>query len=169
MERLPGVPELGDRPLLAGRYEDRVVAETLVPAALVRDRPLEDPGPPELAAVRGQCDELADVAGAAIGCTVELGQKLRDPVLGPPRRLDSRPAAERDRLDPGVLAEDPGARFPHLAPEAGLSTRVLVVRLSVLGRKCVRAEQLDLPAGQCRPQLVELVRVARRELRPARR
>src|SRR5205823_10887143 len=35
--RLPGIPELGDRALLAVRNEDRVVAEALAPAALLDD------------------------------------------------------------------------------------------------------------------------------------
>ena len=166
LRALPVVSELGDGALLAHRHEDRVVAEALVAAALGRDRPLEDPGASPLAAVRCQGDELADVARTAIYGAVQLHEELRDAVLCPACRRDSRPAAECGRLDPRVLAEDPRVRLPDLAPEPGFVPCVLVVRLPVLVRKPVRAEQLDLPARQRRPQLLQLVRVARRELRP---
>ena len=76
---LPVVPELGDRLRLARRHEDRVVAEALVATTLARDRPLEDPGAAQLAAVRREGDELADVASAAIGCTVQLGRSCATP------------------------------------------------------------------------------------------
>ena len=67
------VPELGDRARLARRDEDRVVAEALVAAALAsRSSPSRMPVPRSSRAVRGERDELADVARAAIGCTVQL-------------------------------------------------------------------------------------------------
>src|SRR6187549_3375378 len=104
---LPDIAQLGDRPLLAGGDEDRVVAEALVAATPRRHRPLEDPGPASLLPHRAERDELADVAGLAIVDAVEIGEKLCDAVAGPAGRCDSGPAAERRDLDPGVLAEDP--------------------------------------------------------------
>ena len=105
----------------------------------------------------GRGDRLAP-SSSARSCATPSSAHRADSTPGP--------AAERRRLDPGVLAENPRARLPHLAPEPCLPPCVLVVRRPVLVRKGARSKQLDLPAGQRGLQLVELVCVARRELRP---
>ncbi len=53
-----------------------------------------------------------------------------------------------------------------LASVPGLEPRVLEERLAVLDRLVSCIERLDLPAGQRRAQLAELVLVARREDEP---
>src|SRR4029077_19048516 len=88
--RLPGVAELGDRAFFAGRDEDRVVAEPLVPARLLGDATLESACPPELAAVGGEGNELAAVARRPLLHPVERLEERRHGVRGPARGLDSR-------------------------------------------------------------------------------
>jgi hypothetical protein len=104
--RLPVVPQLCHRPLLAIRNEDRVVAEALVAARLVRDPAVERAGAAELAAVGREENELRDVARAAFLDACELAEKLRDRrrtfwcVAG---GQDARAAAERLDLEARVL------------------------------------------------------------------
>ncbi len=161
---LPGVAELGDRARLAERHEDRVVAEALVAAALRRDRPLQGPGAAPLLLAGAERDELADVAGAAIVAAGELLEQPRDAVGGPAGGCDPRAATEGGHLDSGVLAEHPLLGPGCLPPERGLRAGVLVVRRAILGRVlAVGFEQLELPARQGGPQLLELVPVPRRE------
>jgi hypothetical protein len=78
--------------------------------------------------------------------------------------MHSGRAVERGQLDPGVLADRPRVAGERAA-EVGLPARVLVIGVAVLRRKLRRAEQLELPVRQRRSQLLQLVRVLRRELR----
>ena len=144
---LPFVPELRHRLLLALWDEDRVVAEPLRPAGLLGDSPFEPPGAAELAAVGGDQDELADVAGRAVLDPLQLTQeplvRLRSfrAVAG---RANARPATEGLDLQPRVLAQNPRV----VGAEERLPARVLVVRLAGLGRIVVGVERLQLPVGQ---------------------
>jgi len=74
--RLPLVTELRNRLLLAFGHEDRVVAESLRPPWFVRDVPFEHAGPTELAAVRSDQNELADVPSHAVVDALELAKQL---------------------------------------------------------------------------------------------
>jgi hypothetical protein len=73
---LPLISELGNRPVLAVRDEDRIEAEAGRAAGLMGDSAPEDAGAAQLPAVGRDRDELADVAGAP-GVSLEaldLGQ-----------------------------------------------------------------------------------------------
>jgi hypothetical protein len=61
--RLPVIAELGDRPTLAVRDEDRVKAESARASRLVDDLAGQDAGAAHLLAIRRKGDQLADVAG----------------------------------------------------------------------------------------------------------
>src|SRR6266540_6331094 len=161
---LPVVAELGHGLRLPFRDEDRVVAEALAAARLRRDRALERAAAPELPC-RRQANELAAVARAAVLHTLELGEKLLDVMtrLRPARGVDSGAPAERVDLDPRVLPEDPRLRLERPADQ-GLRTRVLVVRLTLLGRGLGRVEPLDPPARERPLELACLVLVSGREL-----
>jgi hypothetical protein len=155
---LPLVAERRDGLLLAPRDEHRVVAEPLRPAGLLGDSPFEHPGAAELAAVRGDQDELADIAGRPVldllQLTQELLVRLRSfrAVAG---RANARPATEGLDLESRVLAQNPRV----VGAEERLPTRVLVVRLAGLGRVVVGVERLQLPVGQKRRELPQLVPV----------
>jgi hypothetical protein len=146
---LPVIAELGNRPVLAVRDEDRIEAEAARPAGLVDDPALEEAGAPHLPAVRRDRDELAHVAGAP-GVPLqpfELGEQSLDVLAAcEPGRLDPRPAVEPGDLEAGVLAEDPAGRVERVSV-LGLGAGVLVVRRARLRRIAVGLERLDLPAG----------------------
>src|SRR6266550_5292143 len=76
--RLPLVPELGDGPLLAGRDEDRVVAESLRAARLLGDPALEHARAAQFLAAGAEQDELADVARGPVLDTAELAEQPLD-------------------------------------------------------------------------------------------
>ncbi len=160
---LPDVAELGDGARLAVRHEDRVVAEALVSSSAVRDRAVQRPCRAHLAAVGSEHDELAHVARAAVRLPVELEEKLRDAVLGPPGRVHAGPPAERGDLDAGVLARDPRVGGSVRAAVPGLDPRVVEERRAVLDRLVGRLEERDLPLRKRSAKLAELVLVARRE------
>jgi hypothetical protein len=75
--QLPVVAELRHGSLLARGDEDRVVAEAFRAARRLGDAAFQDAGAAELAAVRRDQDELADVARRAILDAFELAQELR--------------------------------------------------------------------------------------------
>src|SRR5207244_12993152 len=121
--------ELGDRLLLALGDEDRVVAETLRTARLVRDSALEHARATDLASARRQRDELRHVARPAPLAldALERGEQPPDRVVAAePRRAQAGAAAEARHLDAGVLADRPRPRIPELPPEARLRERVVV-------------------------------------------
>src|SRR5690348_2572576 len=137
---------------------------TLFPYTTLFRSALEHTGAAQLAAVRADEDELADVPGATVFGAFELTQEPLDAagVLRPiARRAHARPAAQRDDLEPRVLPEHPRIRRPDLAPVERLDARVLHVALLALLRVAVGVEQVELPAeGR---QLAELVAVPRAE------
>src|SRR4030081_1155062 len=105
--RLPGVTELGDRPLLAVGDEDRVVAEALAAARLCRNPAADDARPAELLAVGCHRDELRHVPRPALLHSLELAERLRDRrrAFGRiARRLDTGPSSQRRDFDPRVFA-----------------------------------------------------------------
>src|SRR5581483_11527591 len=161
MPGLPLVAELGHRPLLAVRDEHRVEAEAGAAASFLGDPALKRARAAQLAAVRSDRDQLADVARPAVLLARQgLEDPLDVPALRPASRLDARPPGERLDLEPGVLAEQPAVRA-HAAPEQRLAACVLVERGARL-RGIVRdVEQLDAPAGQRELQLAALVLVLR--------
>jgi hypothetical protein len=165
VERLPAVSELGDRSRLADRDEDRVVAEALAPAPLLRDPAFECPRAAQLLALGREADELAHVARAALLDALELAEQLLNRILapGPAVRGDPRATAEPIDLEPRVLAEHRRAGLPHLPAEQGLGARVLVIRLALLRRKVRGAEKHDSPPGQRPLELAALVLVPRAE------
>ena len=77
--RLPRIAQLGDRARFAERDEDRVEAEAFGPRRLVRDRPVEHARAAQLATLRRERDELADVARPPV-LAVDRGERLRDVV-----------------------------------------------------------------------------------------
>src|SRR5689334_7084057 len=154
---LPLVAELGHRALLAVRDEDRVEAEAFRPARFLGDAAFERARAAELASVRRERDELADVAGAPVGLAVErLEDPLDVPALRPARRLDARGPVQRIDLEPRVLAEHPCLRRSDLAAVKRLAARVLQEPVAGLRRIVARVEQLDRPAGERLPQLAQL-------------
>src|SRR5262249_30278779 len=100
VRHLPRIPELRDRERLADGHEDRVVTEPLAAAPFLGDRPFERSRGAQLRAVRGEDDQLADIAGAAVSRIAEFEEHLRHPVLRPARRADTRPAVKGVDLDP---------------------------------------------------------------------
>ena len=163
----PLVTELGDRLSLAFGDEDGVVAEALFPALLLGNPARERAGAAELLELRGEEDELADVA-----CAATVGSTRRQLIEQPPyvllvRRARAREpcgadpgaSAEAFDLEPRVLAEDPELLPSDRPAEAGLRQRVLVESLSRLGRLLRGFERLDLPVRQERTELAELVLV----------
>ena len=161
---LPRVAQLGDRPLLALRHEDRVVAEALRATTLGGDPALERARPPHLVAVGPDRDQLADVPGAPILDAVELAEQAveRIVVAGPARRVQPGPTAERVDREARVLAEHPLAgrgRAPGRTAPSRARSRSASRPSS--GGNSPHAEQLDRPPRQRGPQLVELVRVGR--------
>jgi hypothetical protein len=164
---LPFIAELGHRPVLAVRDEDRIEAEAARAARLVDDHALEGAGAAQLPAVRRDRDELADVAGSPRTSleALELGQQPFDgPAACEPRRLDPGPAVERGDLEARVLAEDPVRRLEYVSV-LSLGAGILVVGRAGLRRVAVGLERLDLPAGQRTAKLAQLARVLRRESR----
>jgi hypothetical protein len=166
---LPIVAELSDRALLAVGNEDRVEAEAAGAARLRADPALEHARSADLAAVGRDRDELADVARSTIG---NPGERLEDPLdvapLRPAGGLDAGAAAERDDLEPGVLAQDPLPRRADGASVECLRARVLAERLTGLRRVLGGVEERDRPARKRRPELAELVLVLRGETRGQR-
>src|SRR6266576_176094 len=142
--RLPLVPELGDGPLLAGRDEDRVIAESLRASRLL--------------AAGAEQHELADVTRGPVLDAAQLAEQPLDrlaalrAVAG---RADPRRAAKSLDLEPRVLAEHPGVR-PELAPVCRLGPCVLDVAVASLVRISVGVQRLQRPVQQRRelPQLV---------------
>src|SRR5436305_1588346 len=133
--RLPRVAELRDGLFVALWDEDRVVAEAAAAARAVGDRPLEDAGPAQLVAVRGDRDELADVPRAPVLDARQLAEQLRDrrrAFRRVARGVDARTAAERRHLDSRVFADRPAADTP--VTEAGFRHGVLVIRRAGLRR-----------------------------------
>src|ERR1700758_3638413 len=107
---LPRIPQFRHRPLLALRNEDRVVAEALASGRRLRDPSLERARAAKLASVRGEEDELRDVAGAAILDALELAEELRDSRRSfrrVTRGEDAGPAAEGLHLEARVLRQHP--------------------------------------------------------------
>jgi hypothetical protein len=156
VRRLPFFAQLGDGLVLPVRNEDRIEAEAARPARLVDDSTFEDAGPSQLASLRRDRDQLADVARTPVLDAVELReQALHVFPSGKPRRLDARPAPEPVDLEARVLAEDPARRVERM-PELRLRPRVLVVRLAGLRRVFLGLERFDLPAGERSPELTEL-------------
>src|SRR5215212_1335386 len=80
--------------------------------------------------------------------------------------MHARPPAECLDFDAGILTQDPFVTLHPSAPERGLAARILLVRVTHFLGEVGRAEQLDLPAPKCHPQLVKLVRVRRCQTRP---
>src|SRR6266576_3494538 len=156
--RLPLVPELGDGPLLAGRDEDRVVAESLRASRLLGDPALEQARTTHLLAAGAEQHELADVARGPVLDAAQLAEQPLDrlaalrAVAG---RADPRRAAKSLDLEPRVLAEHPGVR-PELAPVCRLGPCVLDVAVASLVRISVGVQRLQRPVQQRRelPQLV---------------
>jgi hypothetical protein len=162
VERLPLVSELRDGSLLAIGHEDRVVAETLRPAGLLGDASPENARAAQFPAVGCDQDELADVARRAVLDALELAQQLLVRLGALPsvaRRANAGPAPQSLDLEPGVFAERPRVG----RPEERLRARVLVVRLAGLERIVSCVEQLELPVGQQRGELPQLVPVLRAE------
>ena len=125
--------------------------------------------PRTLGAVGRERDQLADVARGPLVDAVELGQQPADRVAGgEARRVHAGPAAETVRLDPRVLAEHPGVGRREPAAEAGLDARVVTYVSPSSGGNSHVAEQLELPVRQRRRELLELVRVPRRQDAPSR-
>jgi hypothetical protein len=165
--RLPLVAELGHCLLLAVGNEDRIEAEAARPARLVDDSTFEDARPSQLAPLRRDGDQLADVAGtpALSPDAFQLGeQALHVFSAGEPRGLDPWPASEPVDLEAGVLAENPRGWVERMA-ELRLRPRVLVVRLAGLWRILVGVERLDRPAAERSPELAQLPRILRGEAR----
>src|SRR5262249_5329788 len=169
--RLPAVPELGDRALLAVGDEDRVVAEALGAAWLGDDAPLQRARAAQLAAVCVQGHELADVAGAT-GVALHARERLEQPLDrvagGEAGGVHARAAPETRDLDARVLPDRPAVGGREPAPEDGLAARVVGVGVAVLGRELARAEQRQPPVRHRRCELLELVRVPRRQNTPHR-
>ena len=135
------------------RDEDRVVAEALAAPRLAGDPALERARcHDELAAVGGERDELADVAGAAVASTPFSSARSRPPRVarGEARRLHARGAAEPRHLDPGVLAQHPRVARDEPTAEARLDASVVEVGVAVLRREVPVSEQLELPVRQRR-------------------
>ena len=152
---LPVVAELGDRPLLARRDEDRVVAEALVAArARVAIVALED------AACRAAPRRRAR-ARRARRRSARGGRRLPSSSLEQPsptpssaQRAEAMPgrAAERLDLDPRVLAEHPVVRAGRRArPNARLGARVLVVGRAGLRRAGVARRAARAPSRAAPP------------------
>src|SRR5262249_27483337 len=118
--RLPAVPELGDRALLAVGDEDRVVAEALGAAWLGDDAPLQRARAAQLAAVCVQGHELADVAGAT-GVALHARERLEQPLDrvagGEAGGVHARAAIEARDLDARVLSDRPAVGGREPAPE----------------------------------------------------
>src|SRR5919108_2352018 len=114
MPGLPVVAERGDRALIAVGDEDRVVAEALAAARLVRNASRQRACAPKLRLLGRQGDELAHVARAPARTldAPELGEQPADGIVpAGPGRCDAGAAAEPLHLDAGVLAEHPGIRL----------------------------------------------------------
>jgi len=101
--------------------------------------------------------------GATVVHAVELGEQARDAIRGPARRLDTGSTGERDDLDARVLTGDLVGGRCMRSTVRRLDPRVGGERFAVLDRLVGRREQIDLPVGQRRAQLSELVLVARSE------
>jgi hypothetical protein len=141
--------------LFAHGDEDRVVAEALVAARLDGDPAVEDAGAAQLLAGRRQCDQFADVAGAAAVAldVAELAEQAPDWIVAAKaRRTDPRRAGEALDLEPGILAEHPGLAC-ELGPVLRLGESVLVVRGALLGRIAARVQQLEPPVAEHARQL----------------
>src|SRR5262249_37091422 len=147
---LPRVPELRDGSLLARRDEDRVVAEPLGAARLLGDPAVERPGAAMRLPLRGDRDQLADVARLAVGPARARPEQPPDRVVWPPSRLDSRTPTERGPLDPRVLAQHPVFGRPDLAAVARLRPRVLLVGRAALRGEVICLQEADRPARKRR-------------------
>src|SRR5919201_484459 len=165
---LPLVAQLGDRLLLAGREEDRVVAEALAPTWLHAYSSLEDAGSAHLVSGGGECDQLADVARPS-PVAFYLSQLREQPfdrvAAAEASRKDSGTAAQSLDLEPRVLAHDPDV-VGALRSVPRLGKGVLVVRRALLGRIAGGAQQLQLPPLEHARQLAQLVLVPGGELGP---
>src|SRR3954465_194247 len=93
---LPSVAQLGDRPLLARRDEDRVVPEAARTAPLERDRAVQDTRADELGAVRRERDEPRHHPRAAVRLAPQPLEQRIGLVAArrPARRVQARLAAE---------------------------------------------------------------------------
>jgi hypothetical protein len=158
---LPGVAQLGTGSLVSVGDEDRIEAEAFSAARFGGDVSFERPRAAKLLAGRRHDHELAHVTRSTVFDSVQPVEEPANGIIAAgARRLDSRSAAERRDLDPGVLAEHPVTRRPDLAAVRGLGPRVLPVALPGLGREVVGVEQADRPARQRRLELPALVVVA---------
>src|SRR5215211_1239713 len=171
----PGVAELRDGLLLPVGNEHRVVPEPFGPARLGRDATLERAARGDLAAVRTERNEFADVPRpAAVASDPVEAREQQVEVLrvgrvltGEPRRPDARLAAEPVDHEAGVLTADPVDANHMVAAEPGLEARVLEERRAGLLRGVrVRLERQNVPAGQDRAELARLVVIARGEDEP---
>ena len=158
LRRFQSFAELGDRPRLAGRDEDRVVAEPLLPLGVVASAPSRIPVPRSSAVRRQSRRARRRSARAGPSTPVELLRAAARRRRPPSAPTDPGPAAERRRLDPGVLADQPHLRLRPPTPEdAPWRARSRSSVAPVLGRIAVGVQELELPAGQRRPELLELV------------
>src|SRR5579884_649822 len=164
--RLPVVPQLRHRPLLAIRNEDRVVAEAFGAERRERDPTVERAGAAQLATIGSEEHELRDVTPAPIRDALELAEELRHrrgPLRRVARRQHARPAPQGFHLEARVLREHPAVRV--LAAELSLDAGVVVVGGARLGRVVVAVERLECPARQQPLELTCLVPVPRTENR----
>ena len=116
----PVVAQLGNGSFFAVRDEDRVEAEAFGAARLGGDAACERAGAATLLAAGRHDHELAHVTRFAVLGSVQPRQQPADGIVAAGASgLDSRFAAERRHLDPGVLPQRPLVRLgPSLARTA---------------------------------------------------
>ncbi len=130
------------------------------PAGAVAIEPREHAGAAALLPVGRERDELAHVVRAPVVDAVERGEDLLDvPPLCPARGLHPRPFTERRHLDPRVVRQHPAVGRAREPPVERLDPRVVDVGRAVLRGEVPTRQLIELPAGEERIELLQLVRV----------